>query len=326
MTLLDRLRYSLLLVFAMAVGGGGAPHVASAGTILVTTAAPAPYGFVGEWSTTGTLVNNSLITGLSTPLGIAASGGAVFVANNGNNTVGKYTSSGQVVDASFISGLNYPTQLLAAGDYLYVMNSDMNSSNNKIGKYDTATGVAVNSSFITLTNSIPIAMALSGTTLYVLAESGRPGTHGANSFVVSYSATDGTFVADIIPTLTSFPTPPQGLAISGSSLYLSYIINGGYVSEYTTAGSLLQEKLIDNLDGPKQLAVSGSSLYVLQGSGQRLGEYSLSGSTINASLLTGLSTVSQGFVVVVPEPSADGLALIGLAGGGYSLWWRRRRA
>ncbi len=43
-------------------------------------------GSIGEYTTSGATVNASLITGLSYPLGIAVSGGSLFVANNGAPT------------------------------------------------------------------------------------------------------------------------------------------------------------------------------------------------------------------------------------------------
>ena len=48
---------------------------------------------IGEYTTTGTTVNASLITGLLHPLSIAVSGGDIFVLN-GNGTIGEYTTSG----------------------------------------------------------------------------------------------------------------------------------------------------------------------------------------------------------------------------------------
>lgn len=303
MPFLGRLRISPLVVLVVAAIGGSAPRIAAAGAILVTNNVN---GTVGEWSTTGSLVNGSLITGLNSPNGVVAGGGYIYVANNGNNTVGKYDSAGQVVDASFITGLNGPTNLLFAGDALYVMNQ----GNAKIGTYSVTTGSAVNPSFVTLTNSTPVAMAISGTSLFVLAQS--TGGH-LNNFVVKYSSSDGSFIGDIIPTLNA---NAWGLAASGTSLYVSYYLgNGGYISQYTTAGTMVSEKLIDNLDAPRNLAISGSSLYVYVVASHVIGEYDLSGSAINASLVTGLSGTADNFTVVpVPEPASTITLSLGAAG------------
>jgi hypothetical protein len=55
--------------------------------------ANATTGTIGEYTTSGTLVNAALITGLDNPSGIALSGSDLFVANaNGSGTIGEYTT------------------------------------------------------------------------------------------------------------------------------------------------------------------------------------------------------------------------------------------
>ena len=276
---------------------------------------------IGQWTTSGSAVNSSWITGLSGPDGIAVSGGYVYVANNANSTIGKYTMSGQVVDASFITaGMNGPTQILASGTDLYVMNV----GNSTIGKYTTS-GQTVNTAFITLTQSYPYSMALSGTSLFVVAESQGSHSH-SNSFVVEYNTANGGFVGDVIPELPGSPPGFYGLAASAANLYVSFYYTNGYISEYTTAGSLVTEKFIDNLKAPQNLFLSGSSLYVLEIGSNRIGEYTTSGGTVNAALVTGLSTPYNFTIATVPEPSTYAMALAGLACGGYVVFRRRKRA
>lgn len=300
--LVDTLRALLAMVVCGLLGAmGNAP----AGTILVSDWSS---NTVGEWSTTGALVNTSLVTGLNQPNGVASTGDYVFVANQQGNTVGKYTSTGQLVDASFITGLSSPTQLLVSGTSLYVMNN----GTSKIGKYDTTTGAAVNASFVTLTDSSPFSMAISGTSLFVVAESTG---HSENSFVVEYSTTDGAFLADVIPSLPGAATGFYGLAASGQSLYVSFYYNNGFISEYSTSGTLVNAKLIDGLIGPQNIVVTGSSLYVLEiGANNKIGEYTTSGQTVNASLVSGLSNARNFTVVTVPEPSTGLLLVLGAAG------------
>jgi glucose/arabinose dehydrogenase len=57
--------------------------------------ANASSGTVGEYTLLGKTVNPALISGLSQPFGIAASGGNLFVANYLAGTIGKYTTSGR---------------------------------------------------------------------------------------------------------------------------------------------------------------------------------------------------------------------------------------
>jgi uncharacterized protein YjiK len=65
-------------------------------------------GTIGEYTTSGATVNASLISGLSTPAGIAVSGSDIFVTNEGTGTIGEYTTSGALVNASLVSGLSNP--------------------------------------------------------------------------------------------------------------------------------------------------------------------------------------------------------------------------
>jgi DNA-binding beta-propeller fold protein YncE len=63
---------------------------------------------IGEYMTSGSTVNASLITGFDSPQGIAISGNDLFVSNTGDGTVGEYTISGGTVNTDLISGLSGP--------------------------------------------------------------------------------------------------------------------------------------------------------------------------------------------------------------------------
>ncbi len=58
---------------------------------------------IGEYTTTGAVVNASLITGLNAPTAIAVSGVDLFVTNAYGDTIGEYTTSGATVER--LSGL-----------------------------------------------------------------------------------------------------------------------------------------------------------------------------------------------------------------------------
>ncbi len=96
-------------------------------------------GVIGEYTTTGTPINSSLVTGLHIPSGIAMDGnGNLFVANYyvGTRTIGEYDSSGQALNSSLISGLAAPFGLALDGNgNLFVGNRAANGS---IGKYSTS--------------------------------------------------------------------------------------------------------------------------------------------------------------------------------------------
>jgi outer membrane protein assembly factor BamB len=72
-------------------------------------------GTVGEYTTAGTTVNTSLISGLSAVAqggggleGLAVFGNDLFAGNVLADTIGEYTTSGSTVNASLISGLDGP--------------------------------------------------------------------------------------------------------------------------------------------------------------------------------------------------------------------------
>ena len=103
-------------------------------------------GSVGEYDAmTGAAINVALITGLSSPTGIALLGNSLYVANSGNGTIGKYNLDGTPVNPAFITGLNNPLDLAAFGGNLYVVNNGTNS----VGEYDAATGATINAALIT---------------------------------------------------------------------------------------------------------------------------------------------------------------------------------
>jgi hypothetical protein len=77
-------------------------------------------GTIGEYTTSGTTVNASLIAGLNSPVFVAIDAiGNVFVTEQdsgvpGSGTVGEYTTSGAAVNATLITGLTDPNGIAVA--------------------------------------------------------------------------------------------------------------------------------------------------------------------------------------------------------------------
>ena len=100
-------------------------------------------GNIAEYSTAGSLVNASLIIGADGPL-VCDGNGHLFVAN-GSGTIGEYTTSGATLNVSLITGLsNIESLALDGNGDLFVL------SGNTIGEYTTS-GETVNASLITVT-------------------------------------------------------------------------------------------------------------------------------------------------------------------------------
>ena len=66
-------------------------------------------GEVGEYTTSGATVNASLVTGLDGPVGLAVSGGDIFVANTYPiGGIKEFTTAGAPVNTSLVTGLDFP--------------------------------------------------------------------------------------------------------------------------------------------------------------------------------------------------------------------------
>lgn len=105
---------------------------------------------IGEYATSGSVVNPDLITLTDSPFGIAVSGGDIFVSNGADNSatgsgsISEYTTSGQLVNASLITGLNEPYGLAVSGSDIFVANHGTGT----IGEYTTS-GSTVDASLVT---------------------------------------------------------------------------------------------------------------------------------------------------------------------------------
>ena len=89
-------------------GGGAWYGIAVSGTTIFAAypGLTEGSGLIGEFTTSGATLNASFLSGLDSPLGVAMSGGDLFVANYANGTIGEYTTSGATVNPSLITGLS----------------------------------------------------------------------------------------------------------------------------------------------------------------------------------------------------------------------------
>ena len=104
-------------------------------------------GYVREYTTSGLVINPTLIGGLNNPIGLALDGdGHLFVANNTGGYIGEYTISGETVNASLISGLNNLGKIALDGNGHLLVGNDPNGTP-RVSEYSTG-GTLVNNSFI----------------------------------------------------------------------------------------------------------------------------------------------------------------------------------
>jgi autotransporter-associated beta strand protein len=250
---------------------------------------------IGEYTSSGGTVNPSLISGLSSPIGIAV-GQNLFVANQGNGTIGEYTLSGGVVNASLVSGLNSPHGIAVLGSDLFVVNS----GNGTVGEYTTS-GAVVNATLISGLNN-PYDISLSGSNVFVaFPDNGTIGEYTTSGAVVNASLISGL-------------NNVTGIAVSGSNVFVANQGNGK-IGEYTTSGGTVNASLISGLNSPTGIAVSGSNVFVTNFNAGTIGEYTTSGAVVHASLISALNSP---WGIVVTSAPISGIWTNG-AGGNWSV-------
>ena len=199
-------------------------------------------GTISEFTTSGALVNASLVSGLNQPTAVAVSGSDLFVENLGDGTIGKYNAiTGATVNAPLVSGLtNSQVFIAVSGSDLYVMQDKGSPLHDTISKYSTS-GVLENDSMITGL-VIPKALAASGSDLFVsLPFQG----------IAEYTTSGNLVNSKLVP-----PLPDVcGIAASGPGLFVINF-NGGTIGEYdATTGATINASLVSGLSNPAYIAV-----------------------------------------------------------------------
>lgn len=176
----------------------------------------------------------------------------------------------------------------AQGIYVTTANGFGSGGPGSAGRYDFD-GTPINASLVTGLNA-PFGIAASSSNLFI--------TNNDTGVVGKYGL-DGTAVN---ATLLSIPGV-TGVTVDGSTLYLSDQANAA-IQAYDLDGNLINGSLVTGLVGPRQIAVSGSLLFVANSGAGTVGLYdSVTGAAINPTLITGLGDVTSVAV------SSDGTTL-----------------
>jgi len=168
------------------------------------------------------------------------------------------------------------------GQEIFVVNSGNPTAfpqNAAIGEYGLD-GSTINASLIPLLGNL-WGLAISGNDLFI-----------ANGDNVSEFTTSGASAGGITDLGSA-----NGIAISGNDVFVSNLAGAGSISEYGLDGSTISGSLVSGRTyQPHGIAVSGNDLFVASyGNGFNepgnavIGEYTTSGATVNASLITGLA-------------------------------------
>jgi hypothetical protein len=208
---------------------------ARADLIYVTNAGN---GMIGEYTTAGAAVNPALLTGLSSPYGIAVLGSSLFVAEQGSGKVDEYDATTLKLLAS-VSGLSSPAGVAVLGSSLFVAEQ----GSGKVDEYD-ATTLKLLASVSGL--SSPAGVAVLGSSLFVV--------NSGNGTIDEYDATTLKLVK--AGRVTGLGGGPYGIAVLGADLFV--VNNGsGTIGEYDAAtGAAVNPALITGLSSPRFLATA----------------------------------------------------------------------
>ena len=300
--------------------------VAGAQEIFVTNQLGGGVGEVSAYTASGALVSASYVSvpAFAGPDGLAASATNLYVAYGNVSQIGAYTLAGATVNQSFTGGaqVNDPWGMAVAGGNLYVANG----SPLVVSEFNASTGAVENESLVTYPTvgdnfGSPIDVAVSGNDLYVVWS-----VDGNSSYTIGeYNATTGAAInASLVTGLPS--ANDYYIAVSGNDLFASDTSTGD-VSEYNaTTGALINSARVTGINHPEGMAVFDGDLFVTsfgsytQAGTGTVGEYTLTGGAVNASLITGLT--GSFAIAVVPEPSTWLMLAIGAAA---LLAFRRKR-
>jgi len=201
-------------------------------------------------------------------------------AGGGDAYVNEYTATGQPIATPDIS-VGY-----AAGDLegIAISGNDLFTADRysgTVGEYNWTTGQAINSSFISLPFAGSFGITVSNNILYV--------TNNGTLYAFSISGTPTALWTDYIGA-------SGGVAVSGSNVFA--ITNEDGIGEYNAlTGAVESANLVTGLYDTFGLTVSGNDLYTSSYGGGTVSEFTTSGQTVNATLISGIPDGANGLAV-----------------------------
>ena len=112
---------------------------------------------ISTYTTSGVLVNDSLLTIPTTISALAISNDNLFVSIQDNETIGEYTLSGEIVNASLLTGISRPYGLAVMGDQLLVSTSTTigGQSQGSVNAYTISNGQVTSSNALVSNLELP---------------------------------------------------------------------------------------------------------------------------------------------------------------------------
>ena len=256
---------------------------------------------------TGSVINETFVSGLTNPQGLVVINGYLFAANDNIGRVGKYdAATGVAINTSFIGGLSTVKGLATADGYLFL------SSSSALKKFDANTGELL----ATVETGIGSLWALAVSDGSIFATKGDR--------VIKY---DAETLSPINSYFITGLTQAAGIAVSGSDLYVANSGNNTIGKYDTATGSAIDSTFISGgaLSQPASLAYHDGRLYVVNQSSTSLAIYNAdTGSLMDAAFISGLTSATGMTIYAVPEPSTWA-AIIGLLALGFAAYKRHKR-
>ena len=256
---------------------------------------------VSRWKTDGNVDNANFITGVSTPWTVAFdSSNDIYLTGFTSGYVAKYGLDGSLINSNYItSGLSNPSGIAVnqTNGEIFVVNN----GNNFVSKYN-ADGSLVNANFQDVSTS-PDGILIQGTDMYVV--------RWASSAVGKYTNTgsSGTTINDSF--ITSNVDTWRPFVIARDSVGNFYVTGSDRVLKFDSNG-VQDTGWVINYTGAYGLAIdSDDNLYVGAYGGTTVGKFASDGTTIDASFITGVNSVTSIAIQQnVPEPSTYALGAI----------------
>jgi hypothetical protein len=283
-------------------------------------------GYVGAYSPDGTALNGSLITGLTSPYGLAvAPTGHIWVSDGTN--VRKFNANGTSTGIS----VNLARTILSMGvdsnGNVYVGSITGGGAGDGTVQKISSAGTVLNANFITGLD-LPTAIAVSYTdTIFVSHARDNTVNPQNNGSIGAYTTSGGS---------ASFTTAnlrnPVSVAVDNSgglygSVDMAIAAPNYKISKFSAVdGSTTTSNLISPLTNPVGLTVSGSHLFITDSALDDVLKYTTSGTLVSSDLITSGLSDPHGIAVTtaIPEPSTNAM-LAGLSVLALGYWQRSRR-
>jgi virginiamycin B lyase len=277
------------VVLTLASGAGAAVYWTNSGGFYQGS------GSIGRANLDGTVVNESFITGATTPCGVAVDPNFIYWANSFEDAIGSANLDGTGVEQHFI----YPTGGGPCGvavdeHHIYWANK---FDGNSIERTNLEGG-EVSENFITGASE-PSAVAANNAFIYWTNLGQNPqGAPNANN--IGRANLDGTSPSQ---SFITGATAPNGVAVDGTHIYWANF-GAHSIGRANLNGTSVEQSFITGASHPCGVAVDGAHIYWANSESGTIGRASLDGTSVEQSFITGASNPCGVAVdsVIVPTP------------------------